>query len=70
MSETAILSSKFQIAIPAKVRAAQGWRAGQVLVLIQKGNGVLLMPVPHRDALAGIAKGAAAAGYRDRMDRI
>ncbi|MDR5654231.1 AbrB/MazE/SpoVT family DNA-binding domain-containing protein [Ruixingdingia sedimenti] len=70
MSETAILSPKFQIAIPAKTRAARGWQAGQVFALIPKGAGVLLMPVPERDELAGIAKGASTAGYRDRVNRI
>ena len=70
MSETAILSPKFQIAIPATIRAARGWKAGQVFALIPKGTGVLLMPVPERDELAGIAKGASAGGYRDRTDRI
>lgn len=70
MSETAILSPKFQIAIPATIRAARAWKAGQVFALIPKGTGVLLMPVPERDELAGIAKGASAGGYRDRTDRI
>jgi len=70
MSETAILSPKFQITIPATVRAARGWRAGQVLAIIPKGTGILLMPVPERGQLTGIAKGASAVDYRDRMDRI
>lgn len=70
MSETAILSPKFQIAIPAKIRASRGWKAGQVFALIPKGTGILLMPVPERDELAGIAKAASAGGYRDRTDRI
>lgn len=70
MPETATLSPKFQIAIPAKIRAARGWRAGQVFALIPKGAGVLLMPVPERGELAGIAKGASAGGYWDRTDRI
>lgn len=70
MSETAVLSPKFQITIPAETRAARGWKAGQVFTLIPKGTGVLLMPVPERDELAGIAKAASGAGYRDRTDRI
>ncbi|MCX8999132.1 AbrB/MazE/SpoVT family DNA-binding domain-containing protein [Rhizobiaceae bacterium BDR2-2] len=70
MSKTAILSSKFQITIPATVRAARGSKAGQVFALIPKGTGILLMPVPERGDLAGIAKTASAGGYRDRTDRI
>jgi AbrB family looped-hinge helix DNA binding protein len=69
MSDTATLSSKFQISIPKAVREAQGWRAGQEFVFIPKGGGVLLVPVPERDKLYGIAKGADARNVRDRRDR-
>lgn len=70
MSETAILSSKFQISIPKAIRAAQRWEAGLTFVFIPKGTGVLLVPAPKREVLAGIAKGASPADYRDRSDRI
>lgn len=66
---TATLSSKFQISIPKAVREEQHWRAGQEFVFIPKGKGVLVMPVPEREQLAGIAKGASTDGYRDRQDR-
>ena len=66
---TATLSSKFQISIPKAVREQQRWRAGQEFVFIPKGKGVLIMPVPELDELAGIAKGAVADNYRDRKDR-
>ena len=69
MAATATLSAKFQISIPKSVREAQAWRAGQEFVFIPKGKGVLVMPVPERGALAGIAKGARTEGYRDREDR-
>lgn len=70
MSATATLSTKFQISIPKAVREAQHWEAGQQFVFIPKGKGVLLVPVPELDALAGIAKGASKTGYRDRKDRF
>lgn len=70
MSATAKLSEKFQISIPKAVREAQAWRAGQTFVFIPKGNGVLLMPVPKKSALTGIAKGANTADIRDRDDRF
>ena len=70
MSETATLSSKFQISIPKAIRTAQQWEAGLTFVFIPKGTGVLLVPVPKRDALQGIARGAAATDYRDRADRF
>jgi len=69
MTATATLSSKFQISIPKAVRDAQHWKAGQEFVFIPKGKGVLVMPVPERDQLAGIAKGARSDDYRDRADR-
>ena len=69
MTATATLSAKYQISIPKSVRDAQAWRAGQEFVFIPKGKGVLVMPVPERAALTGIAKGARTEGYRDREDR-
>lgn len=69
MATTAILSSKFQISIPKSVREEQHWQAGQEFVFIPKGKGVLVMPVPELEQLAGIAKGACKDGYRDRKDR-
>jgi len=67
---TATLSSKFQISIPKAVREAQDWHAGQEFVFVPKGRGVLVMPVAELKDLAGIAKGANKAGYRDRKDRF
>ncbi|MCL2645120.1 MAG: AbrB/MazE/SpoVT family DNA-binding domain-containing protein [Betaproteobacteria bacterium] len=69
MNATATLSSKFQISIPKAVREEQHWQTGQEFVFIPKGKGVLLMPVPDLEQLAGIAKGARKDGYRDRKDR-
>ena len=70
MSETATLSSKFQISIPKAIRSAQAWEAGLTFAFIPKGTGVLLVPVPKRDALKGLARGAKASNYRDRADRF
>lgn len=70
MSATATLSSKYQISIPKIVREEQHWEAGQEFVFIPKGNGVLMLPVPELEQLAGLAKGAKPVGYRDRKDRF
>ena len=51
------------------MREEQRWQSGQEFVFILKGKGVLLMPVPELDQLAGIAKGARKDAYRDRKDR-
>ncbi len=72
MTAISTLSSKYQISIPKGVREAQHWEAGQEFFFIPKGNGVLMMPVPTLEQLAGIAKsvkGAKVTGYRDRKDR-
>lgn len=70
MADTATLSTKFQISIPKAVRTARRWKAGQEFAFIPKGAGVLLIPVPERSDLAGIAAGARTDGYRDREDRF
>lgn len=69
-NETATLSAKFQISIPKAIRSARHWQAGQVFAFIPKGDGVLLVPVPKLEELAGIARGTRARGYRDRSDRV
>ena len=69
MANTATLSAKFQISIPKAVRTAKRWKAGQEFAFIEKGKGVLLVPVPTLDSLRGIAEGANPDGYRDRADR-
>ncbi len=68
--DTTRLSSKYQISIPKSVRAARGWQAGQVFAFVPKGEGMLLVPVPSVEALAGVARGAKAVEYRDRTDRV
>jgi len=67
--DTTKLSSKFQISIPKAVRVARNWKAGQEFAFIPKGTGVLLVPVPTLDELAGCAAGANTEDYRDRSDR-
>jgi hypothetical protein len=65
MVETATLSAKLQISIPKAIR-----EVGLTFAFIPKGTGVLLVPVPKREALKGLARGASAANYRDRPNRV
>ena len=69
MSTTATVSSKFQISIPKEVREHLGLRAGEKVTFIAKPGGYLIVPVPKREDLAGMARGANTEGYRDRNDR-
>ena len=70
MSNTARLSSKFKISIPKEIRETMHWPARQEFVFLPKGEGLLVMPVPKRAQLRGIAKGANTKKYRDRKDRF
>jgi AbrB family looped-hinge helix DNA binding protein len=69
MSSGSTLSPKYQVSIPMALRRQLNWRPGQKLAFIAKGNGVLMIPVPDRDSLVGIARGTRMDGYRDRNDR-
>ena len=68
--DTATLSAKFQISIPKAIRTARRWQAGQVFAFVPKGEGVMLVPVPTLEELAGLARGAKREDYRDRTDRV
>jgi AbrB family looped-hinge helix DNA binding protein len=68
-SDTARLSTKFQISIPKSVRMARQWKAGQLFAFIPKGEGMLLVPVPELEELVGMFPGAEPGDYRDRTDR-
>ncbi len=68
--DTATLSAKFQISIPKAIRTARRWQAGQVFAFVPRGESMMLVPVPTREELAGLARGAKRADYRDRTDRV
>jgi bifunctional DNA-binding transcriptional regulator/antitoxin component of YhaV-PrlF toxin-antitoxin module len=68
-TEVATLSTKFQISVPKAVRIAKQWHAGQKFAFIPRGEGMSLVPVPKREDLTGLARGANTENYRDRTDR-
>jgi hypothetical protein len=41
-----------------------------VFAFIPKGEGMMLVPVPKLEDLAGLARGAKPDDYRDRTDRV
>jgi AbrB family looped-hinge helix DNA binding protein len=69
MSTIATVSSKFQISIPKEVRDQLALRPGEKVAFIAKAEGFLIVRVPKREDLAGMARGANTEGYRDRNDR-
>ena len=44
-------------------------RPGQKVAFIATLEGMLLVPVPEREELVGMARGTNSEGYRDRNDR-
>ena len=69
MTASAMLSSKYQITIPKTVRERMSLRPGRRIAFFERADGVLLVPLPNREELAGFAKGANPKEYRDRNDR-
>ncbi|HSV01491.1 MAG TPA: AbrB/MazE/SpoVT family DNA-binding domain-containing protein [Roseiarcus sp.] len=69
MTATSTISSKYQVSIPKTVRERLAWKPGQKVAFIDKGHGVLMIRVPEREELVGIARGANVENYRDRNDR-
>ncbi len=69
MTATATVSSEFQISIPKEVRDRMGLRPGQKVAFIATIEGTLMVPVPGREEIAGMARGTNPEGYRDRNDR-
>ena len=45
--EVTKLSTKGQVIIPKALRAARNWEAGQELIAIDVGDGILLKPKKH-----------------------
>lgn len=68
--QTVTLSEKFQIVIPKKTREDLGLKAGQKLVLLEKGNSIEVVKIGNIRSAAGIAKGVSAKGLRDESERF
>ena len=54
MPETATVTSKSMVNIPARLRARYKIEPGSKIVFIEKGSEIVLVPVPTIDALFGI----------------
>jgi bifunctional DNA-binding transcriptional regulator/antitoxin component of YhaV-PrlF toxin-antitoxin module len=69
MTRPSTLSSKYKVSIPKDLCERMGLRPGQKVAFIQRAAEVLMVRVPEREELAGMARGANIEGYRDREDR-
>jgi AbrB family looped-hinge helix DNA binding protein len=67
MSAIATVSPKFRISIPKEVCDRLALRPGEKVAFIAKPEGYLIVQVPKREDLAGMARGANAEGYRDHI---
>ena len=59
------LSSKYQIVIPREIRGALGVKAGDKLLVVARGNTVILLRKPkhYSKAIAGMGKDLYDSGY-------
>ncbi len=73
--ETTKLSDERQIIIPKSLRDSQGWEAGQELIVINMGDGILLKPKKHfaeptLDDVAGCLKYVGQPKSLEDMDNV
>ncbi len=66
--DTAIISAKFQVVIPRRVREQLALKPGEKLAFVLQGRSLHLVPVGGLDGLRGLAAGATTEGVRDRSD--
>jgi len=61
----ATLSGKNQIVIPKEAREALGLKAGDKLLVVVRGDSVIVFQKPksHRKAIQGLARGSYPSGY-------
>jgi AbrB family looped-hinge helix DNA binding protein len=57
MSQTVIVSPRFQVIIPRKVREALGIRAGHKIQVVPYGDRIELIPIRPVQELRGALKG-------------
>lgn len=67
---TVVLSSKFQIVIPKSIRNGLNWKAGERIVLVEKGNSVELVRIGSIKNARGIAKGVSLDNLREDNERF
>ena len=66
----AVISPKYQIVIPKKIRERLDLRPGQVVTLIARDGFINVVPQRPITELRGLVKGADTTGFRDKTDRF
>ena len=67
--EPVVISSKYQVVIPAAIRRQLDLKPGQSVSVIVKGRGLKTVPRPDVESTRGMLKDVDASDYRDRTDR-
>lgn len=68
--ETATLSTKFQLVIPAGARQRLKLRPGMKFTVIDKGGVIFLVPERSMRSYRGVASGVSPKGLREKKDRV
>jgi AbrB family looped-hinge helix DNA binding protein len=68
--ETTVVSPKYQVVIPQKIREQLNIRPGQRMQVLVLGNSVQLVPVRPMSDYRGIARGIDTDVARDEEDRL
>ncbi len=68
--ETVILSPKFQIVIPKKIRERMGLQPGEKLQVISLDNRIEIIPIRPMSEMKGFLKGLDPTFHREREDRL
>jgi len=68
--DTVKVSPKFQVVIPKEIRKHLKLKAGERLVIIEKGGSIHLIPVGKMKEMRGFIKGISAKGIRDESERF
>lgn len=67
---TVVVSSKYQVVIPEKVRSRLKLKPGQKVVVLDKDGIVHVIPVKPIKHTRGFAEGVNTKGIRDEQDRV
>lgn len=68
--DSVIVSPKFQVVIPKEIRKDLNLRAGERLVVIEKGGTIHLIPVGKMKDMRGFIRGISSKGLRDESERF